>query len=529
MSRILHIALLVAAATFAVSPVHAESPVKVYVLVGQSNMQGKGAIEGEGTNTLQHLVRNDPGKEYQFLVKDDGAWVEREDVWIYLDQEPIKSIYGGLKPGYGSSGGQVGPELGFGHMIGDAAEGQVLLIKACWGGKSLGHNFLPPSVGKYPKPVMPGDHGFNYHEILRIVNQVTENIGTYFPGYKGEGIEIAGLCYHQGWNDQYGGLDQLYETNLAAFIQNIRSAEHGLGVPNLPVVIATSGMIETESLVKQGQLAMGDTKKYPQFAGNVAVVDTEKPYGPDKMGFKFYTKESPDKVGYHWNNHARSYVNIGRAMAAEMSKINQPKLPSRLVAHGSDKGVQLNWQHGSEKPKSIEILCNGKILSVTLSPTQTAFVDTTALPGANSYELVLSLPSGEQKLSAACDTSVTSPTGYRSVGGVMLNWKARGNYEGFRISRDGKEIAADILGNARSFEDKQAPAKGKVAYSIEPTSGKAAPATLVMNLGPADSGGALIYEPFDYPASADKPQSVVGKGGGAGNQGCLCLHERQAT
>ena len=156
MSRILHIALLVAAATFAVSPVHAESPVKVYVLVGQSNMQGKGAIEGEGTNTLQHLVRNDPGKEYQFLVKDDGAWVEREDVWIYLDQEPIKSIYGGLKPGYGSSGGQVGPELGFGHMIGDAAEGQVLLTSRPAGeARVWGIIFCRPVLANIPSPSCP--------------------------------------------------------------------------------------------------------------------------------------------------------------------------------------------------------------------------------------------------------------------------------------------------------------------------------------------------------------------------------------
>jgi hypothetical protein len=520
MSKLLHISLLFAAAFLAVSWVHAESPVKVYVLVGQSNMQGKGAIEGEGTNTLRHMVQNDPGKEYQFLVKDDGEWVEREDVWIYLDQAPRESVHGGLKPGYGSSGGQVGPELGLGHVMGDANEGQVLVIKACWGGKSLGHNFLPPSVGKYPKPVMPGDPGFFYHEILRIVNHVTGNIGAYFPGYKGQGMEIAGLCYHQGWNDQYGGLDETYETNLAAFIKDIRSAAHGLGVPGLPVVIATSGMIETEdSLIKQGQLAMGDPKKYPQFVGNVSVVDTDKPYGPDRMEFKFYTEQSPDKVGYHWNNHARSYVNIGRAMAAEMTKLDKPKQPSRLIAHGSDEGVQLNWQLGSEQPKGIDILRNGKNLDVSLPPTQTVFVDTTALPGANNYELVINLPSGEQKLSAACDTSVTSLTAYRSLEGVMLSWKAWGQYEGFRLSRDGKVIVADLPADARSFEDQQAPAEGKVTYAIQPTSGKVTPTIHVVNLGPADSGGALVYEPFDYPGSADEPHSVVGKGGATGTKG----------
>ena len=520
MNRILQSALLLAGILLATTSTRAEPPVKVYILVGQSNMQGKGEIEGEESNTLRHMVRNDPGKEDQFLVKEDGEWVEREDVWIYLDQMPREPAYGGLKPGYGSSGGQIGPELGFGHVMGDADEGQVLLIKACWGGKSLGYNFLPPGVGKYPKPVVPGDPGFFYHEILRIVNHVEENIGTYFPGYQGQGMEIAGLCYHQGWNDQYGGLDAVYEANLAAFIKDIRSSEHGLGVPGLPVVIATSGMIEMEgSLIKQGQLAMGDAKKYPEFAGNVSVVDTDKPYGPDEMGFKFYTEKSPDKVGYHWNNHARSYLNIGRAMAAEMSKLDKPGLPSRLVAHGSLEGGQLNWQLGSEKPRGIDILRNGESLGVSLPLDQTVFIDTTACPGSHSYELVIRLPSGEQKLSAACDTSVTGLTAYRSLEGVMLGWEARGKYEGFRISRDGKVIVADIPADSRIFEDRQAPAKGKVTYAIQPTSGKATPATQTVNLGPPDAGGALVYEPFDYPGNADEPQSILGKGGALGTKG----------
>ncbi|MFT5410979.1 MAG: hypothetical protein ACI9NC_003712 [Verrucomicrobiales bacterium] len=503
-------------------------PVQVYLMVGQSNMQGKGAIEGEGTNTLRYMVQNDPKEEYQFLVNGDGEWVEREDVWAYLDQAPNDSKYSGIKPGFGSSGGQVGPEIGFGHRIGDTHEGQVLVIKACWGGKSLGHNFLPPSIGKYPKPVIPKDPGFFYHEILRIVNHVTENIGTYFPDYKGQGMEIAGLCWHQGWNDQYGGLDANYEGNLVAFINDIRSAEHGLGVPNLPFVIASSGMIPNESPVVQGQLVMADTKKYPQFAGNVAVVDTDKPYGPDKMEFKFYTEKSPDKVGYHWNNHARSYTNIGRAMAAEMHKLDKPKQPSRLIAHGSDDGIQLNWQLGSEKPKSIEIVRNGKSLGIELSPTQTAYIDAAALPGANSYELVLDLTSsGEQKLSAACDTSVVGLKAYPSLEGVMLSWEARGNYDGFRITRDGKVIADGIAADARSFEDKQAPAKGKASYAIEPTTGKVAPATHVVNLGRADSGGALVYEPFDYPGSVDKPQSIIGKGGALGTKGAYAYMSDQ--
>ena len=496
-------------------------PVRVYVLVGQSNMQGKGSIEGQGTNTLRHMVRDDPDNEYQFLVGEDGNWRERSDVWIHLNEGPGSIKYGGLKPGYGSSGGQIGPELGFGHKMGDAYEGQVLLVKTCWGGTSLGQNFLPPGIGKYPTPPKPGTPGYAYHKILLIVKDVTENIKTYFPDYHGQGIEIAGLCYHQGWNDQYGGLDATYEENLEAFIEDIRSAQHGLGVPGLPVVIATSGMIEKESLIKQGQLAMGDPAKYPQFAGNVAVIDTEKPYGPNKMQFKFYTEKAPTSVGYHWNNHAKSYMNIGLAMAAEMQKLNRPTLPSRLVAHGTPEGVELTWQLGTEAPKSIKLLRNGKEVKAKLSATRTGYVDATALPGENAYELVLDMPaSPQQKLTVTSTTYVSDLAAARSVGGVTLTWSPHGKFAGYRISRDGKAIEESLSADATSYEDKQAPKEGRVTYSVQPSTGKVTPATVTINLGPIDPGDALVYEPFNYyPADFKSPVSLPGMKGAVGTRG----------
>lgn len=498
----------------------AEPPVKVYVLAGQSNMQGKGAIEGEESNSLRYLLKNDPKKKFQSLVDENGEWREREDVWIHYDLYPFRELrFGRLSPGYGASSGQIGPEFGFGHAMGDAVEAKVLLIKAAWGGKSLGHNFLPPSVGKYPLPVEPDDPGYFYHRILQLVDDVTEDMETFFPDYEGQGVEVAGFCWHQGWNDQYGGMDAKYETNLAAFIKDIRSLEHGLGVPDLPFVIAVSGMINPESPVVQGQLAMADARKYPEFVGNVAVIDTHQPYGPDKMTFKFDNDGPTEKVGYHWNNNARSYNNIGIAMAAEMPKLCKPKLPARFRAFGTDQGVHLLWQLGTEKPKGIEVLRNGNSVGAKLSPTQTVFTDTDALPGANRYELALDLPSGKQKLSASCDTSVTKLTGYRSMEGVMLGWEARGKYEAFRVSRDGKVIADSLPADARSFEDKNAPSKGNVTYAVEPTIGKVTPAKLVVNLGPADAGGAVIYEPFDYPAGADEVQFLTGKKGATGTKG----------
>lgn len=500
---------------------HAEEPVKIYILAGQSNMQGKASVEGEAGNTLRSMVNNDPKKEFQFLINDKGEWVERNDVWVHYDLYPWGGLrHGPLKPGYGSTSGQIGPELGFGQVIGDAAKEQVLLIKVAWGGKSLCHDFQSPSIGKYPKPLTPSDAGYYYHQLLNLVREVTENIETYFPDYKGQGVEIAGIGWHQGWNDQYGeGNEANYERNMEAFIKDIRSADHGLGIPKLPFVIATSGNIDKETPIKDGQRAMADAKKYPDFAGNVGVVDTDKPYGPDKLEFKFYEEGKPKQVGYHWNSQAKAYFNIGRAMASEMSKLDRPKQPSHLIAHGREEGVQLLWQLGIEKPAGIDILRGGKSIDAKLSPTQTTYLDTSALPGANDYVVVLKLPSGEHKLSASCDTSPTGLTAYRSMAGAMLSWKARGKYEGFRMKRDGKVIADNISADARSYEDTQAPAQGKVTYSIEPTTGKATPASLVVNRGPSDSGGALVYEPFDYPADPGEPQFLTGMSGALGTKG----------
>ena len=44
----------------------------------------------------------------------------------------------------------IGPELGFGWVLGDALKEPVLLIKCAWGGKSLAVDFRPPSAGKLP-------------------------------------------------------------------------------------------------------------------------------------------------------------------------------------------------------------------------------------------------------------------------------------------------------------------------------------------------------------------------------------------
>ena len=334
-SRSLILAATAAFSLATIAKVQAENPVQVYILAGQSNMQGKGAMEGfQGqTHYLRHLINDDATKgEFKLGMERNGRWSERKDVWVHYNLAPWRELrYGPLKAGFGCKSDEIGPEYGFGNVMGDALDEQVLIIKAAWGGKSLGFNFLPPSLSKEAKPkmIMEIDRelgstadqtaSYFYYQMVELAKTVPENIKTFFPGYKGQGVEIAGLCWLQGWQDQYKDLAPHYEKNLVAFIEDIRSEEHGLGIPDLPIVIGTCGMLKDDSPIVQGQLAMADGEKYPKFAGNVGVVDTSKPYGPDQMEFHFGKK----KGDWHWNNHARSYNNIGRAMAAEMLKLHK--------------------------------------------------------------------------------------------------------------------------------------------------------------------------------------------------------------
>ena len=60
----------------------------------------------------------------------DGKWTVRDDVWVSYQRERGPLLAGPLSFGFSVYGDQhhFGPELQFGHVIGDHFENQVLLI-----------------------------------------------------------------------------------------------------------------------------------------------------------------------------------------------------------------------------------------------------------------------------------------------------------------------------------------------------------------------------------------------------------------
>jgi hypothetical protein len=142
MNSILTLALLFLAPLAAL---HAASkPVQVFILAGQSNMEGQAVVDLEGKNyndgkgTLAALMR-DPAKAplFKHLRDPDGHWTVRPDVWVWYQRENQPLLAGPLTFGFSVYGDahHFGPELQFGHVVGDYLRNQVLLIKTAWGGK----------------------------------------------------------------------------------------------------------------------------------------------------------------------------------------------------------------------------------------------------------------------------------------------------------------------------------------------------------------------------------------------------------
>jgi carbohydrate esterase-like sialic acid-specific acetylesterase len=286
-------------------------PVKVFVLAGQSNMEGQGFIKADtkrngGKGSMEFLSK-DPATadKFKHLLDKKGEWAVRDDVWIhYLDRK------GKLTVGYGAKEDRIGPELGFGRVVGEAYEEPVLLIKLAWGGKSLTVDFRPPSSG--------GKVGPYYTEIVKRTKDVLGELKKKFPEFGDRGYELVGFGWHQGWNDRVNkAYNDEYLKNMAHFIRDIRK---DLGVKNLPFVIAETGMTGKDekhpralSLMK----AQAAVAEYAEFQGNVAFVGTKEFWREKDV--------SPSGQAYHWNTNAETYYLIGAAMGTAMKKLCETK------------------------------------------------------------------------------------------------------------------------------------------------------------------------------------------------------------
>ena len=327
-------------------PADMTKPVKVFILMGQSNMLGMGKITG-GEGSLENAVK--AKKKYPYLVDDAGKWTERKDV------RNVRVMVGKKGGGMGVfnnewmtiKGKTIGPEIGIGHHLGNFLDEPVLILKSCIGNRSLGWDLLPPGskgyeftdkdkkTGKdvvytyaaYKESPMRWEKGTEpqkiewyagkqYDDDTANAKKVLEELDKYYPGAKQ--YEIAGFFFWQGDKDRYdAGLASHYEQNLVQLIKQLRK---DFNAPNAMFVCATLGQTEkgnksniNEANILDAQLAVdGKSGKYPEFKGNVATVYSN----PLSLG---------GASNGHYNGNAETYMNIGEAMGKAMVELLKNK------------------------------------------------------------------------------------------------------------------------------------------------------------------------------------------------------------
>jgi alpha-galactosidase len=318
-------------------------PLKVFILAGQSNMEGKAKM------SLAEYQAEQPGTRDLFKHwRKGGKWIEREDVWIkFLDRK------GQLTAGYGSPK-CIGPELEFGAVVGDRYDEPVLIIKTAWGGRSLYRDFRPPSAG------MPADavlekmladlkkqkgkekatlddvkkpFGTAYRDMLSEVNGTLGDLKKHFPAYAGQGYELAGFVWFQGWNDMINAdYTAEYTANLTHFIRDVRK---DFKSPKLPFVIGQMGVdgANPSANVKKFKAAQAAVMDVPEFKGNVSLVKTDAFWDTEaeavyKKGWR-ENLEAWNKVGsdypFHYLGSAKTMCKIGRAFGEAVLELRGEK------------------------------------------------------------------------------------------------------------------------------------------------------------------------------------------------------------
>lgn len=323
-------------------PADQSKPVMVYIMFGQSNMLGFGRVgPAETKGSLEYMVK-EKGK-YPHLVDASGQWTTRQDVrYVHVmdrrgvDYKDLEK-YGDVRNEWLTPKGSFGPELGFGHVIGHLHDEPVLLLKACIGNRSLGWDLLPPGSERFeyegkiyagykdvapfwdrgaePKPV-PWYAGRQYDADVAHSKAVLKNLEKYYPGYNGQGYEVAGFVWWQGHKDQNAAHASRYEQNLVHLIKTLRKE---FDSPNAKFVLATiafeGAKLSGPGLtVAEAQLAVdGGKGKYPEFKGNVKSIDA-RPFWRD-------ASVSPVNQGYHYNHNAETYYEVGDALGRAMAEL----------------------------------------------------------------------------------------------------------------------------------------------------------------------------------------------------------------
>ena len=333
-------------------PADMTKKVKVFILLGQSNMVGLGRInagdKGKPEGSLEHAVKTKV--KYPYLVDDAGNWSVRKDVRFVRMMQGNGLMnnewLGVAQPEQIFKSTTIGVEFGIGHVVGNALDAPVMILKSCIGNRALGWHLLPPGSARFeegdkvyagyrdapdswakgtePTPpvikegtvTLKGDQpagwyaGKQYDDDTADAKKVLADLDKHYPGAKS--YEVVGFFYWQGEKDAGNPVWAAhYEKNMVQFIKAVRK---DFNAPDAKFVLGTIG----ESVKSTGgnggkilnaHLAVdGTSGKYPEFKGNVATIYThDMAQGGSGNG--------------HYGGKAEVYMDVGEAMGQTMVEL----------------------------------------------------------------------------------------------------------------------------------------------------------------------------------------------------------------
>lgn len=335
----------------------AEKPIRVFILAGQSNMEGHARVEtfdylsdDPMTVPLLQKMRDSNGK----LRVCDGVWIS----YLTGQGDQNGEGFGKLTAGYGSrsnpaeDGGKIGPEFTFGIIMDEAFEEPVLIIKTAWGGKSLFYDFRPPSAGVYPRTQLDiqmerrpeSGSGHFYRMMLQHVKYVLNDIRRVIPDYDpGRGYEIAGFVWLQGFNDMvsrdvYPDLPKgsssnrfaKYSEYLADFIRDVR---RDLDAPRMPFVIGVMGVggEKADERNLEFRQAMAAPAAYPEFHGNVTAVPTS-PFWDEPLAAIEAKVEKVKQMAYLLKTQNKKEANADGSMSQAEQQAYLKAYEAKLIS-----------------------------------------------------------------------------------------------------------------------------------------------------------------------------------------------------
>jgi hypothetical protein len=229
--------LLRAALCLTAAPVLAATPIKVFLLAGQSNMSGWTSSAGMPAAYTQ--------PQANVLIYADGEMDNaKKKKWLANGMD------------FGHATGFFGPELAFGKTLADSMPGtKIALIKHSQGSTYLATHWRPPSSG--------GTTGALYTAMLATVKS---GLASLDPQYT---PEWSGILWMQGeFDGQNQGYANEYQTNLSNFVKDVRGQ---LNAPSVPFII---GMIDSTGSWQYAGTIRAAERAVAKNVANVGLVDT---------------------------------------------------------------------------------------------------------------------------------------------------------------------------------------------------------------------------------------------------------------